>query len=751
MTTTFKREPFKIDRTAEFFTEKELSMQLGQGRAYWPAAVLKELIDNALDAAENAGIAPQVKVIVEDDAVTVADNGPGLPVEVYRYTALNPHASFHLQLPDRCLDMPATGPGWEKWRPDQPTSPHWYTPETLRALVAGHVAGERNQAATPKTVRAFVAEFAGLQGSTKPAAVLKAAGLTGEYLHDLVAGDDVDMDKVKRLLAGMQQHSRPVQPKALGVLGEEHFKQCLSQQFEVEPDSIRYKRALGTVGRMPFAVEVGFGIHTERASSEGPTVMTGLNWSPLLRPSLPQVLAMLGENRVDRQDPVVVLIHLAFPRFGYTDHGKGNLALPATVIEEVQRSLRLATASWKDEKRQADRQDRLSELALERLRKAGRRMELSIRQAASQVMQEAYMKASANGTLPANARQIMYAARPLVLNLPDGRCWKNSSYFTQHLLPDFINLHPDLTEKWDVVFDARGRLMEPHTGRRIDLGTLQVRRYIAGWNNTFAEDVSQVRLDHACPTAGPGNRYTFALFVEKEGFTALLDHAAIADRYDLAIMSTKGMSVTAARQLVERLSEQGVTVLVLRDFDKSGFSIAHTLRSDTRRYQFRTTPRVVDLGLRLEDVQAMNLESEPVAYKGNTDPRINLEESGATEEEADFLVRRETASGWVGQRVELNAMASDQFIDSLERKLQEAGVQKVVPDQTVLAAAFRRAARHARLEEAIVGLREEVNREVITVPPDLVETIRSRVAGTTKAWDDTVWELAEESVHSDRR
>jgi DNA topoisomerase VI subunit B len=859
MTTTFKREPFSIDRTAEFFTEKELSMQLGHDRDYWPAAILKELIDNALDAAENGGTVPKVKVIVEEDAVTVADNGPGLPVEVLdasldyhvrvsdkavyvsptrgqlgyglkgvwaapyvandrqgrveittgglchtieitfgriqgrpkithttedanpfvkngtvikvhwpqiasylgnggepgfykspdtaagllsRYAALNPHASFHLQLPDRCLDLPASDAGWKKWRPDQPTSPHWYTPVTLRALVAAHVASEQNQAATPKTVRAFVAEFAGLQGSRKVKAVLQAAGLAGNYLHALAPSDDVDMDKVKRLLEAMQEHSRRVQPKALGVLGEAHFKQCFSERFDVDPNTIRYKRALGTAGNMPFVVEVGFGIRTEQASAGGRIVLAGLNWSPLLRLTLPQVLDLLGENRVGKWDPVVVLIHLAFPRFGYTDHAKANLTLPAPILEQLHNRLRLATAAWKGAKRQADRQDRLSELEVERLRKAGRRKQLSIRQAAFQVMEEAYLKASASGTLPANARQVMYAARPRVLDLTDGRCWTKSSYFTQHLLPEFMDLHHRQTKEWDVVFDARGRLMEPHTRTQIDLGTLQVRNYITGWSNAFAEDVSNVWLDHTCPTAGPGNRYKFALFVEKEGFAPLLEHAAIADRFDLAIMSTKGMSVTAARQLVERLSEQGVTILVLRDFDKSGFSIVHTLHSDTPRYKFHTKPRVVDLGLRLEDVQAMSLPSEQVEYKGNTDPRINLRKSGATEEEEDFLVRRESSSGWLGQRVELNAMTSDQFIAFLERKLQEADVEKVVPDGAVLETAYRRAVRQARLQEAIDLLKAEVDRETIAVPIDLVDAVRGRIAGTDQAWDHAVWELA---------
>jgi hypothetical protein len=34
-----------------------------------------------------------------------------------------------------------------------------------------------------------------------------------------------------------------------------------------------------------------------------------------------------------------------------------------------------------------------------------------------------------------------------------------------------------------------------------------------------------------------------------------------------------------------------VTCLVLRDFDKSGFTIVRTLRTDSPRYKFRSKPK----------------------------------------------------------------------------------------------------------------------------------------------------------------
>jgi signal transduction histidine kinase len=70
--------------TAGILSEKELQMQRGFARPEWPIALVKELIDNALDASENAGIPPYVGVTVESDRVTVRDYGPGLPAETLK-------------------------------------------------------------------------------------------------------------------------------------------------------------------------------------------------------------------------------------------------------------------------------------------------------------------------------------------------------------------------------------------------------------------------------------------------------------------------------------------------------------------------------------------------------------------------------------------------------------------------------------------------------------------------------------------
>lgn len=80
------RTPFAMPRAAEFLEVRALQTQTGQPREHFGSVVLKELLDNALDAAESHGLAPSLDVSLDaEDAMqylTVADNGAGIPADV---------------------------------------------------------------------------------------------------------------------------------------------------------------------------------------------------------------------------------------------------------------------------------------------------------------------------------------------------------------------------------------------------------------------------------------------------------------------------------------------------------------------------------------------------------------------------------------------------------------------------------------------------------------------------------------------
>lgn len=435
-----ERSTFQVNRSMEYFSEKELQRQIGRGVDWWPVALLKELIDNGLDACEMHDVDPVIEVEVGEDYFSVQDNGPGLPSEVivgsldysqrisdkalyvsptrgqlgnalktvwaapyvvhgaglveietggqrhsvevsldevaqqpnvqhtveeegdfvkngtlvrvtwpdsassdepdeeddsynfHQYTkpppsaeeivemfaAFNPHATFRIS--DRLFEP--TSPGFRKWRGDEPTSPHWYTPETLRSLIAGYITKER-EGGRPRTVREFVSEFKGLSGTAKQKRVTE--DLSHVQLADLVENGQFDDGAVGRLLTRMQDNSKPVKPAALGVIGQEHMTAWMTTYAGADPDTIQYAKSTGEQDGMPFVVEAAFGVNEGFESRR--RILYGLNWTPALGSPVKELTDLLPEMRVVSHDPVTLLFHLSCPRFDFTDHGKGRVAL----------------------------------------------------------------------------------------------------------------------------------------------------------------------------------------------------------------------------------------------------------------------------------------------------------------------------------------------------------------------------------------------------------------------------------------
>jgi len=75
-----EREMFRTSRLLEFCSQKELVVQTGHHVGEWPLVMMKELTDNAIDIAEEIGVAPRVEIVVstETGEIVVADNGPGI-------------------------------------------------------------------------------------------------------------------------------------------------------------------------------------------------------------------------------------------------------------------------------------------------------------------------------------------------------------------------------------------------------------------------------------------------------------------------------------------------------------------------------------------------------------------------------------------------------------------------------------------------------------------------------------------------
>jgi hypothetical protein len=188
------------------------------------------------------------------------------------------------------------------------------------------------------------------------------------------------------------------------------------------------------------------------------------------------------------------------------------------------------------------------------------------------------------------------------------------------------------------------------------------------------------------------------------------------------IISNKGLSVTAARKLIDQVcGDNDLPLFVLHDFDFDGFKIFGTLQRDTRRYQFINDVETVDLGLRLADITGLEREPAAATRTRVSKLREQLTNNGATDAEIDILLR---------ERVELNAMTSEALVGMIERKLNEYGLEKVVPGDDQLAETYRAFHRSRQLRERFEQMEKEfdANQTKATqteVPDDLRDKLRA--------------------------
>jgi len=794
---TLERSIFETPRAAEYFTARDLQAQTGQPRRHFAAVVLKELLDNALDACETAGAPPVLDITVRDVddqlAISVGDTGPGLPAatiqrilnfatrtsdkSAYRsptrgaqgnalktilgiphalagpacapvlieardvrhticcwvdpagevriqheqdatpphpgtsvtvtlpaggqdlgrgdeavwwaraVALLNPHATVRIRLLAGEADRGHTPPDetaetyhalvrcpdpWRKFLPTDLTSAWWYSPESLRRLVFSHIADTR-RGGRDLTLREFVRQFRGLSGTAKAKAVCDQFPSVTR-LRDLEDTPAV----VDRLLQAMQHGASAPSPGVLGLVGAESYRARFAAWYGLTgAERFWYRKVSGTVEGLPFALEVALA-ETERQ----PTAVYGVNFSPTFEDPLAGTLLTHGAisahgllgflrsahaHRGDDDDETpstAVAVHLVCPSLTFLDRGKTRLDVPPALAEQIAATLGQATRTLYQEgesrRKDAARAHRAvaSRYAATRRDQAGQTW--TQKAATFAVLPQAHAFATGDGALPVSSRNLWYQVRPRERQLTGKEL--DYKYFSQDLLTQYKQAGHALT---GLYYDPAGSLHEPHEGAVVPLGTREIDAY------TF-----------------PLLLYNKILYVEKKGLLPILQAARLAERYDMAIIGAEGYATEAARTLFAQASrDQQYQVFVLHDADADGYNIARTLAEETRRmpgYQVD----VIDLGLRLADARALDLEFEQFTRKKALPRDLDL----TPDELATFTGVRTAKDTWVAQRVELNAMAAPQLVAHIERTLAEAGaIGKVLPSGEALAEEIERA------------------------------------------------------------
>jgi hypothetical protein len=468
-----------------------------------------------------------VRVVLDSACSKVLDPKPGIVQKLLAdYGLFNPHSRFELADHGVSTGIEPTAPGWRKWLPTDPTSPHWYDIERLCGLFGCYISAE-SDGGRVRTIRDFVSEFRGLARTGKQKEVTAAAGLErGAYLHALVRDGEFDRKQIGDLLTSMRELSEPLKPESLGGLGRRAFP----APSRAEGQTFRYARTTAIDARgLPCLIEAAFAIPADKGSADADNdddnawnqqpkaLHLGLNWSiPLGNPFTNDVVAvddrelhglgaLLENQRIDPyRDDVCLAIHIVNPRFQFTDRGKGTVSLGSADLSEKLAAIMKVTRDYATIRKKEDRDRRRDERARERYWK-GRISRTTIKDAAAEANTRCLPKSQWRRQVSAHARQVMYAARGVIQEVTGETL--DDTYFTQTLLPDFQRDNPDETANWDVVYHARGHITEPHTENEIGLGTLEVRDYFAAFdNNDSPVGILAPILEHY-PTNGPRHRY----------------------------------------------------------------------------------------------------------------------------------------------------------------------------------------------------------------------------------------------------
>lgn len=678
-----------------------LGQRAGVSQDDLAAVVVKELVDNALDASATCRVA-----LAAPNGVVVEDNGPGLPGATpddiaMLFSIARPLVSSKLtRLPTRgalgnglrvvagavlasggtlrvttngqalCLVPQDDGRtravliGQDDW-PGTRVEIHLgpALPVNEDTLIAARTAcfvaeGRDNTAATCKTsphwydadsfyellqaagmrpAREVVAEFDGCSGA-------KAGQVCADYLGR--AASSLGRDEATLLLTNARQVARSVSPSRLGHIGPHPD---LPAGYASIAGEWCAPTAHGRVGaHIPYVVEA---------------------WAAPPLTTRPKQSQHLGCPVMVNKTPVTTTLFVSCDRPGKTIRLGGcglryqnDIAvacLPSSLWINVQTPYMPITTDGKA----PDLSPMIDTLAAaiqkatgkaKRLQAAttAQRQPRSITEVTQAHIPAAVAVVSTNGRYRFSQRQLFYVIRPFVPQETGKELeWDT---FTK-VLTAYEQKHGRLAVA-GLTRDPRGVVYHPHRGDEIPLGTLAVEEY-----------------------ERPAWTFNKVLYCEKEGFFSILRSEQWPERHDCALLTAKGHATRAAKDLIDHLGDtdgdEAVTFYCIHDADAAGTMIHQALQEATNTRGARRV-RIVNLGLDPWEAVGMDLPVESVTYKERQPVARYVEEYGQARDEdwADWLQTH---------RVELNAMTTEAFIDWLDGKMADRG-GKVIPPADIL-------------------------------------------------------------------
>jgi hypothetical protein len=428
-----------------------------------------------------------------------------------------------------------------------------------------------------------------------------------------------------------RQNARQVKPERLGAVGPSTFS---DYAYACARDIAKFGSA-APFAEVPFVVEAWVEEQQEAGEDDDTTLVACVNRTPVTGDIHAardgRAINVFGCGlahtiaKAPKAKQFVIWVNITTPYMPITSDGKAPDLRPFLdeIIAAVGKAVRKA----------------------HRPNASGRK--LSQKDVVLDHLHEIIAQVSGDGEFRFNERQLFYALRPTVME-ETGEELKITNF--KGIITEYEAEHDEIPGMYR---EPRGTLYHPHREETKSLGTLMVEDY-----------------------ERPAWTFNKLVYVEKEGFSEALKAVRWPERHDCALLSSKGFTTRAARDLVDKLAEhdEPITIFCVHDADAAGTMIYQTFQEETKARGARKI-KIVNLGLEPWEAISMGLEVETV-------------EVGKQRKAVADYVRERDDRDWEewlqSHRVELNAMTTPEFIEWLDRKL--AGHDgKLIPPDDVLA------------------------------------------------------------------
>jgi len=534
------------------------------------------------------------------------------------------------------------------------TSAHWYDSDSFYELLLS---------AEHRTVRDVATEFDGCTGA-------KAGRITELFRGRPVKS--LSRDEAETLLKALRDNSKPVIPKRLGLVGPSNK---LGPYYARKEDSAIFKPTRGKIdAEIPFLVEAWIDAETDENRVEvfvnrTYTFGADINISSWVSKD---VHIYIDGYRIEtmkmksQKYNYHVFLNITTPYMPIMSQGKRpDLSkFRKTIADTIEKALEKVKKGQKSDPKEP---------------KSIKERKLTIKDIIFCNMDEAVDKVSGGGQYRFSQRQLFYVMRPFVMD----ETGKDPGYdtFTGYLT-DYEN---EFGKIKGLYRDDRGSIYHPHdTDGLLSLGDLTVERY-----------------------ERPPWTFNKILYIEKEGFFQILRDEQWPEKYDCALITSKGQSTRAAKDLIDLLveSSEEINVFLIHDADAYGTVIYESFQEETRTRGARKI-KVINLGLEPWEALEMDLQIEKLESQKKRNPiskylesqkkrkptakYINDHPSEYMGPEGVIIDIGETWADWLQtNRIELNAMTTPQFLEWITRKMDAQGIGKVIPPKHCLIQTLR--------------------------------------------------------------